>query len=169
MDFDDQAIMAKIVTPDQLGALRGRHERIAMCSGCYDILQSGHAVFFEQCKAIAPALVVSVGCDVTLAALKGPGRPINPENNRLYLLASLAAVDYVVLGDSDLLPGKIDFHTAARALRPDVFILNDDDSAVAEKQAFLGELGVELAFVSRTTPAFLTPTSTTEIARKLSQ
>jgi cytidyltransferase-like protein len=169
MGFDDQSIMKKIVTPEQLGAVREQHARIAMCSGCYDILQSGHAVFFQQCKAIAPILVVSVGCDATLAALKGPNRPINPEHNRLYLLASLAAVDYVVLGDSDLLPGKIDFHSAARALRPDVFVLNEDDSAVAEKRKFLEALGVELAFVSRTTPDFLTPTSTTDIARKLAR
>ena len=166
METGDRTLRG-IVRVEDLPKLRKRHARIALCSGCYDVLQSGHAVFFEQCKAFADALVVSVGRDDTVRTLKGPGRPVNPENNRLFLVAALEDVDYAVLGDEEVRPGKIDFYEVMRALRPDVFVLNSDDRAVVEKEALCRELGVELRLVERTVPEFLTPTSTTEILGKL--
>ena len=162
-----ERVLRKIVRVEEFPELRERHSRIALCSGCYDVLQSGHAVFFEQCKEFADTLVVSVGRDSTIRALKGAGRPVNPENNRLFLVAAFEEVDYAVLGDEEVRPGKIDFYEVMRALRPDVFVLNADDRAIAEKEALCRELGVELRLVERSVPEFLTPTSTTEILGKL--
>ena len=84
-------IRAKVTSIEQLAALREQHpdQTIVFCSGCYDILQSGHAVFFNQCKAFGN-LLVGVGRDKTLETLKGPGRPVNPENNRVHLAAALS-------------------------------------------------------------------------------
>lgn len=142
-------------------------KKVVFCTGCYDILQSGHAVFFNQCKEFGDILVVGVGRDVVITELKGPGRPVNPENNRVYLIASLQDVDYAVLNDSKLLPGKIDFKNILEELRPDVFILNDDDSGVDAKKAICDKLGVEIKFVQRVVPEELEPTSTTRIIDKI--
>ena len=51
------------------------NKKIVFATGCYDILQSGHAVFFNQCKSHGDLLVVGVGKDETLRQLKGPGDP----------------------------------------------------------------------------------------------
>ena len=149
--------------------LRKRHRdrKIVFATGCYDILQSGHAVFFNQCRQHGDILVVGVGRDRVVTELKGAGRPVNPENNRLYLVAAFQDVDYATLNDMDILPGKIDFRGVMEALRPDVFILNEDDSAVEEKRALCEQLGSELVFVNREVPEVLEPTSTSRIIDKI--
>jgi len=157
---------SKIVTLDSLPDTSGLG-RIGVCTGCYDILQSGHAVFFEQCKRCCDTLFVVVGRSSVVQKQK-PGRPFNPDNNRLFLVAAMESVDYAILGDDHLLPGKIDCFSLCKRLRPHVFILNDDDSGLIQKGEFCREHGMELHLVSRTVPDFLVPTSTTEIAQKLS-
>ena len=164
-----ESIKEKVITVEQLDALRKKYhdKTIVFCSGCYDILQSGHAVFFNQCQQFGDLLVVGVGRDHTLEALKGPGRPVNPENNRLYLVAALQDVDYTVLNDHEIGEGKIDFREVVTRLRPDVFVLNRDDSAIAEKQALCDTVGTRIEYVDRAVPEELSPTSTTRIINKI--
>ncbi len=164
-----EKIKLKILTEKDLKKVRKNHpgKRIAFCTGCYDILQSGHAVFFSQCKELADILVVGIGRDSVISTLKGPGRPINPENNRLYLVAAMSDVDYTVLNGITVQPGKIDFADVLEKLRPDIFVLNDDDSGIAAKQELCKKLGVEIRFVQRIVPEELEPTSTTRIIDKI--
>lgn len=164
-----ESIRSKVIVADQLASLREecQGKTIVFCSGCYDILQSGHAVFFNQCKQFGDVLVVGIGRDKTLETLKGPGRPVNPENNRLYLVAALQDVDYAVLNDTHIGEGKIDFREVMQQLRPDVFVLNQDDSAIAEKQALCETTGTRIEFVGRDVPEELSPTSTTKIINKI--
>lgn len=159
--------MGKVADLKDLEGIRHRHEgkRIGICTGCFDILQSGHAVFFGQCKEHCDILVVVVGRACVVSKLK-PGRPINPDNNRVYLLAALQDVDYAVLGDTSTLPGKIDCFSVCDVLKPDVYILNDDDSGLDHKRDFCKERGIELRLVPRFVPEFLKATSTTEIINK---
>jgi cytidyltransferase-like protein len=162
-------IKAKILKQDDLAALRQKHQgkTIVFATGCYDILQSGHAVFFNQCRSFGDILVVGVGKDETLRQLKGPGRPVNPENNRLYLVAAMEDVNFAVLNDNEIGDGKIDFKQVMTKLRPDIFILNDDDSSIAPKQELCDSLGVKIEFVAREVPEELIPTSTTNIINKI--
>ena len=164
-----ERIKNKVLSEDKLRELRNNNadKKIVFCSGCYDILQSGHAVFFNQCKEFGDILVVGIGRDSVISELKGPGRPVNPENNRLYLVAALHDVDYAVLNGSEIKSGKIDFENIVEKLRPDVFILNDDDSGVAQKQEMCQRHGVKTQFVSRIVPPELEATSTTRIIDKI--
>ncbi len=164
-----KSIEDKVLEKDQLKKLRERQpdKKIVFCTGCYDILQSGHAVFFSQCRQFGDILVVGVGRDHVVTELKGPGRPVNPENNRLYLVAAFQDVDYATLNDREIAPGKIDFGEVMDALRPDVFVLNDDDSAIEEKKALCARTGTEMVYVSREVPRVLEPTSTTRIIDKI--
>ena len=162
-------IKAKVLAKDQLQELRQKNKdkKIIFATGCYDILQSGHAVFFSQCKSFGDILVVGVGKDETLRQLKGPGRPVNPENNRVYLVAAMEDVSYAVLNDNEIGEGKIDFKNVLTELRPDIFIVNDDDSSIKPKQEICDRLGVKIEFVTREVPMELMPTSTSNIINKI--
>ena len=164
-----QTIINKVIDRSRLKDLREANsdKKIVFCSGCYDILQSGHAVFFNQCRQYGDLLVVSVGRDNIVTSLKGPGRPVNSENNRVHLVAAFQDVDFAVLSDTELNPGKIDFKEIIENLRPDVFVLNEDDSGINEKQLLCDRLGIRIQFVSREVPEILEPTSTTRIIDKI--
>lgn len=162
-------ILKKVIKAENLDTIRqeNKNKKIVFCTGCYDILQSGHAVFFNQCRQLGDLLVVGVGRDKIISELKGPGRPVNPENNRAYLVAALEDVNYAVLNDTHLSKGKIDFKDVVQKLRPDVFVLNDDDSGISEKKELCDSLGIKIEFVSRIVPPELEATSTTRIIDKI--
>jgi cytidyltransferase-like protein len=164
-----ESIRDKVLKEYHLQDLRESHKskKIVFCTGCYDILQSGHAVFFNQCKDFGDILVVGVGRDEVIAKLKGPGRPVNPENNRVYLVAAMHDVDYAVLNDHHIVGGKIDFKDILENLRPDIFVLNEDDAGVEEKSEICKRTGTEIKFVSRIVPPELEATSTTRIIDKI--
>lgn len=162
-------IRDKVVDIRDLNQIRENNadKKIVFCSGCFDILQSGHAVFFSKCKEYGDLLVVGVGRDEVISVLKGPGRPINPENNRLYLVAAMEDVDFAVLNDEIIHGSKIDFKGILECLRPDYFILNDDDGSIEEKTELCNTLGIEIKFVSRIVPPELEATSTKGIIDRI--
>jgi len=144
-----------------------REKKIAFCSGCFDVLHSGHAVFFGQCREFADILIVGLGTDKIIKKLKGPLRPINCEQNRLFLLTSMENIDYALLADEELLPGKIHFKKLLKKLKPDVFVLNSDDSEIDAKRKLCKNLKIELKIVERKIPDFLKMISSTNIINKI--
>lgn len=89
-----------IVTEDQLAGLvdgfRKRGLRLVMTNGCFDLLHAGHVQYLAEARRLGDALVVAVNSDDSVRRLKGPGRPLTTLENRMRVLASLAAVDWVV-------------------------------------------------------------------------
>ena len=164
-----ERIRSKVLSIGSLKDLRKNNagRKIVFCSGCYDILQSGHAVFFSQCKEFGHILVVGVGRDSVISRLKGPGRPVNPENNRVYLVAAMHDVDYAVLNSEEIKSGKIDHEPVIEELRPDVYVLNRDDSGIDAKKDLCRRFGMTMQFVERIVPDELKPTSTTQIIDKI--
>ncbi|HFC54029.1 MAG TPA: bifunctional D-glycero-beta-D-manno-heptose-7-phosphate kinase/D-glycero-beta-D-manno-heptose 1-phosphate adenylyltransferase HldE [Gammaproteobacteria bacterium] len=75
---------------------RSQGERIVMTNGCFDILHAGHVAYLEQARRLGDRLIVAVNDDASVAALKGSGRPVNPLERRMAVLAGLQAVDWVV-------------------------------------------------------------------------
>ncbi|MEI8061189.1 MAG: adenylyltransferase/cytidyltransferase family protein [Candidatus Berkelbacteria bacterium] len=143
----------KIIKYKDLAKLRAKASKegktIVFTSGCYDILHLGHVIHFNFCKQQADILVVTVGNDKTIKDLKGPTRPINDENFRSRLLAALELVDYVVISEEF---GKMDHVKSIGLLRPDRFVLNATDSAIAEKRVICEKNGVELVLCKRLPP-----------------
>ena len=74
---------------------RARHDVVVMTNGCFDILHPGHVAYLEQARALGDRLVVAVNDDASVRRLKGAGRPVNPLEHRMAVLAGLAAVDWV--------------------------------------------------------------------------
>lgn len=75
---------------------RGRGERVIMTNGCFDVLHAGHVAYLEEAKGLGDRLIVAVNDDASVRRLKGDSRPVNELQDRLLVLAGLAAVDWVV-------------------------------------------------------------------------
>jgi D-glycero-beta-D-manno-heptose 1-phosphate adenylyltransferase len=76
---------------------RAAGRTVALANGCFDLLHVGHVRYLDAAAAQADRLIVAVNDDPSVAALKGPGRPILPASDRAELVAALRGVDYVVV------------------------------------------------------------------------
>lgn len=74
---------------------------ISFTNGCFDILHAGHIASLSEAAKEADVLVVGLNTDASTKRLKGSERPVNSENSRALLLASLEIVDAVTLFDED--------------------------------------------------------------------
>ena len=115
-----EKILSRPKLLEQLAVDRQAGQRIVFTNGCFDILHRGHATYLQAAKALGDKLVVGVNADTSVKRLKGEGRPINREEDRTYLLASLAAVDYVVIFGEDT-PHALLSHVC-----PDVLVKGGD-------------------------------------------
>lgn len=78
------------------GELKKRGKKVVFTNGCFDILHVGHVKYLEEAKSYGDVLILGLNSDASVSRLKGPTRPVNTEDDRAYILASLEAVDYVV-------------------------------------------------------------------------
>ena len=99
---------------------RGRNERVIMTNGCFDVLHAGHVSYLEEAKSLGDRLIVAVNDDESVQRLKGESRPINALEDRLLVLAGLAAVDWVVPFSEDT-PARL-----IEAILPDVLVKGGD-------------------------------------------
>jgi len=76
--------------------LKKRGRKIVFTNGCFDILHVGHVKYLEEAKSYGDVLILGLNSDKSVRRLKGKSRPVNSEDDRAYILASLEAVDYVV-------------------------------------------------------------------------
>jgi D-beta-D-heptose 7-phosphate kinase / D-beta-D-heptose 1-phosphate adenosyltransferase len=98
-------------------------ERITFTNGCFDLLHIGHITLLESARREGDRLVVGINSDRSVRELKGETRPIVGERERAHILASLSAVDAVVIFDEPT-PLKV-----IQALRPDVIVKGGDYNA----------------------------------------
>ncbi|MFP6758975.1 MAG: D-glycero-beta-D-manno-heptose-7-phosphate kinase [Alphaproteobacteria bacterium] len=99
---------------------RRQGSRIGFTNGCFDLLHPGHLSLLRQARAACDRLVVGLNSDASVARLKGASRPIQQEAARALVLASLEAVDLVVIFADDTPIGLIE------CLRPDVLVKGAD-------------------------------------------
>jgi rfaE bifunctional protein nucleotidyltransferase chain/domain len=83
----------------ELPPRRAAGERVVFTNGCYDLLHPGHVDLLERCRALGDLLIVAINGDAGVRCLKGPARPLVPQDERAELLAGLEAVDYVTFFD----------------------------------------------------------------------
>ncbi len=94
--------------------------RVVFTNGCFDLLHPGHIRCLEQARSLGDCLIVAINSDASMRALKGPGRPLIPEEERAEILAALAAVDAVTIFD-DPTPREI-----ISCVLPDVLVKGSD-------------------------------------------
>ena len=97
--------MGSIYTREQLLVVRQQWKReglkIVFTNGCYDILHPGHIRLLESARSLGDILILALNTDASVQRLKGPTRPLIPENERAELAAALQAVDAVTFFDED--------------------------------------------------------------------
>ena len=110
-----EAELAAIVSEAKL-----QHESIVMTNGCFDFLHAGHVAYLEEAKSLGDRLIVAVNDDESVRRLKGDGRPVNALQDRMAVLAGLAAVDWVVPFSEDT-PARL-----IQEMMPDVLVKGGD-------------------------------------------
>lgn len=76
-------------------------KKVVFTNGCFDILHLGHVKYLEEAKSYGDILILGLNADSSVRKLKGPTRPINNQDDRAYILASLESVDYVVIFEEE--------------------------------------------------------------------
>lgn len=116
----DAKVMTRAQVLARVSAWRASRLRIGFTNGCFDLLHPGHVSLLAQARAACDKLVVGLNSDASVARLKGEGRPVQAETARAAVLASLAAVDAVVVFAEDTPINLIE------ALRPDLLVKGAD-------------------------------------------
>ena len=91
--FEEIEILAK--------KLHDKGKKVIFTNGCFDILHAGHVKYLEEAKSYGDVLILGLNADSSVKKLKGPTRPINNQDDRAYILASLESVDYVVIFEEE--------------------------------------------------------------------
>ena len=98
-------------------------KKVVFTNGCFDILHSGHVDLLTRARALGDALVVAINTDTSVARMKGPNRPIIPQDERAELLGGFEVVDFVCMFNEDT-PLE-----AILAIKPDILVKGADWTA----------------------------------------
>jgi D-glycero-beta-D-manno-heptose 1-phosphate adenylyltransferase len=80
---------------------KGEGKKVVFTNGCFDILHLGHVDYLEKARSLGDKLVLGLNTDDSVSRFKGPFRPIQDQNSRAHILASLQFIDLVVFFNED--------------------------------------------------------------------
>jgi D-beta-D-heptose 7-phosphate kinase/D-beta-D-heptose 1-phosphate adenosyltransferase len=114
----------RVLTQAQAVAWRQAHDhagdRVVFTNGVFDILHPGHVRYLAEAHRQGDVLIVAINSDRSVRSIKGPTRPVHPEDERAEVIAALACVDAAVVFDEDT-PWEI-----INAIQPDVLVKGAD-------------------------------------------
>jgi D-glycero-beta-D-manno-heptose 1-phosphate adenylyltransferase len=113
--------------------LRATGRKIVFANGCFDLLHVGHTRYLQGARSLGDILILGVNGDASVAGLKGSGRPLQSEADRVEMLASLECVDYVLLFNEPTV------NNILKELRPDIHAKGTDytEESVPERETVL--------------------------------
>ena len=120
-------------------------QKLVFTNGCFDLLHAGHVRYLAEARALGDALVIGLNGDASVRSLKGEGRPLNPEADRLEVLNALEAVDGTVIFEGDRATDLI------AELRPHIYAKGGDytpESLHEGEKAALDAAGTEIQILS---------------------
>ena len=135
---------------------RDAGERVVFTNGCFDLLHPGHVRLLESARSLGDRLIVAINSDASVTALKGPTRPILPEDERGAVLCSFEAVDAVTVFDEET-PCPL-----LEKLLPDVLVKGSDWSHWIAGREIIEEAGGEVRPIP-VEPGY----STTDVVRNI--
>lgn len=116
----DHELPSKLVSPDEAQRLRAGR-RLVFTNGVFDLLHRGHVRYLAQARELGDLLAVGLNGDVSARGLgKGPGRPVNGELDRAWVLSALESVSLVLVFDEPTPLALIG------QLRPEVYVKGGD-------------------------------------------
>lgn len=154
----------KIIGWDDLpawrAALRAKNLKLVVTNGCFDLLHAGHVTYLENARNLGDALLIGLNRDAAVRELKGPGRPVNNEDDRAVVLAALESVGVVCLFAE---------RTATRFLQlaqPDIYVKGGDytvETLPQEERDAVQQAGGRIMIIP-----FVPGKSTTAVLKKIS-
>lgn len=99
--------------------LRSEGRKIVFTNGCFDIIHIGHVRYLKEAKSFGEILIVGLNSDRSVSLIK-PDRPVNPQDQRAEVLASLEMVDYVTIFEEET-PYEL-----IQLIQPDVLVKGGD-------------------------------------------
>lgn len=122
--------------------LRAEGRRIVFTNGCFDILHAGHVRYLNAAKRLGDVLIVGLNSDSSVRMLKGPERPINPQEDRAEVLSALRAVDRVVIFDERTAEALVE------EVKPDIYVKGGDyDLSTLPEAKIVIENGGRVEFI----------------------
>jgi rfaE bifunctional protein nucleotidyltransferase chain/domain len=119
---------------------RKRNLTVVLANGGFDLIHAGHVRYLRAAKKEGDILIVALNSDASLRRLKGSGRPILPQSERVAIISAFGDVDYVLLFDEP------DVGRILRTLRPDVHAKGSDyTEATVPERAVVKEYGGRIA------------------------
>ena len=115
-----QKIIAWDKLPEWRAAVRASGKRLVVTNGCFDLLHLGHVIYLETARRQGDALLVGVNGDPSVRQLKGPDRPVTPEDDRAAVLAALESVDGVCIFADPTAPQFL------AVAQPDIYVKGGD-------------------------------------------
>lgn len=119
---EDNGTFHKILHQEDLETFRqdNANKKIVFTNGCFDILHVGHKRYLQEAASLGDILVVGVNSDESVKKLKGPTRPVNPEQDRVEMLCAMGFIDYVIVFCEDT-PYEL-----IKKIKPDVLVKGGD-------------------------------------------
>ena len=99
---------------------RKEGKKIVFTNGCYDLIHIGHVRCFREGKKLGDFLIVAINSDRSVRSIKGPTRPVTPQDERAEILSALESVDYVTIFDQD------DPLQIITSIKPDILVKGGD-------------------------------------------
>jgi rfaE bifunctional protein nucleotidyltransferase chain/domain len=103
-----------------IAALKAKGKTVVLANGCFDLFHVGHIRYLRAAKSKGDILVVAINSDSSVRKLKGPGRPILPQEERAEILAAFSFVDFVTIFDEPTVAEVL------LALKPDIHVKGSD-------------------------------------------
>lgn len=159
--------MNKILSIKQAIALsekiKQRGKTIVLAGGCFDILHIGHIKFLEEARKLGDFLFVLLESDEKIKGIKGEKRPINNQENRVYLLAGLNSIDFVI--KLPLLKTNKDYDNLISQIKPNIIATTKGDPNRIHKERQGGLINAKVIDVIEK----ISDESTTRLAKLISE
>jgi D-beta-D-heptose 7-phosphate kinase/D-beta-D-heptose 1-phosphate adenosyltransferase len=118
--FTSPKIIARAALAARCQQQRADGKTIVFTNGCFDLLHLGHVRYLQAARSLGDLLIIGLNSDASTRRLKGPTRPLVPEQERAEVLAALYCVDYVTIFEEDTAVALV------QALRPHVYTKGAD-------------------------------------------
>jgi rfaE bifunctional protein nucleotidyltransferase chain/domain len=160
VNFRDK-IIAWDKLPEWRAAVRTSGRKLVVTNGCFDILHLGHVTYLESARNFGDALLVGINGDAATRQLKGSGRPVNVEADRVAVLAALASVDGVCIF------AEIAATKFLSVAKPDIYVKGGDytlDTLNQDERRAVESAGGKIVIIP-----FVPGKSTTAVLEKISR
>lgn len=116
--------LKKLHSLEQLATIieerKHKGEKVVLANGCFDLIHVGHIRYLRESKEKGDILVVALNSDSSVRKLKGKGRPILQEQERVEIISSFEFVDYVTFFD------ELNVEKVLLTLKPDTHAKGSD-------------------------------------------